>query len=276
MAAEKNIVQLRKRKSSPSSEDHIIVQPSPPISVAADFRDVQKSLYRRVLEIVATVEDHMQHWMIVQTIFEYVLFHFNKLHGGLVVRYARVGPEHADGIHTLHEVAMYGTPPWSATSQGLLYWGSTHLAGWAATRQHMQVWDVCDRSQRMSIDVDEYEQSICAHPVTRAGLLAGVLQLSSTQPGFFSHPLTRQAVHEYALLLALAFRPQEFKPFSCLHLRVMPDLLWQRSQMERWYVERVLKCVRQGGLPREEAEALVRREMELEFEQQGCLRTIPL
>jgi hypothetical protein len=227
---------------------------------------IQKDLYKRVLEMIATADDGTQQWRIIQAIFEYIIFRFDADKKGLVIRYAKIGYDHEDGIHSLYETSMYGTSPWPLTSQHLVYWGRTHLAGWAAELQRMQRWEAHDASQYRPVDVDEHEQSSCAYPLLQADSLAGVLMISSVQPGFFSDPLVCEAVHECALLLTLAFDARDFYPCARLNLVIMPDLRWQRGEMQRVYVKRMLACVRQTGLPRRHAEAIVRREMELEFE----------
>ena len=185
---------------------------------------------------------------------------------GMAIRYAKIGSLHTDGIHTFHEMAMYGTQPWSSTARDLVFWGSTHLSGWAANRHGLHTWDALQLENNLPIDIDLYEKSSCAHPIVHANQLAGVLMLSSTQMGFFSDPLMQKLVHEYALLLTLAFDHEEFQPFECLNLRMMPDLQWQRAQINSMYIPRVLSRAQQYNLIRKEAEAMVRDEMENEFE----------
>jgi hypothetical protein len=233
---------------------------------------IQKDLYKRILEIAATVGDDTRQWRIVQAVFEYMVFRFDAKKKGLAVRYAKVGCEHADGIHSLYETSMYGSSPWPLTSQNLVYWGRTHLAGWAAELQRVQTWDAQDDHQHRPVDIDEYEQSSCAYPMLQAGKLAGVLMISSAQTGFFRDQLILEAVHECALLLSLAFNERDFYSCSSLNLRLMPDLSWQRTEIQRIYVQRMLACVNQTGLPRRHAEAIVKREIELEFEKYAELQ----
>jgi hypothetical protein len=228
---------------------------------------IQKDLYKRVLEIVATVGDDTRQWRIIQAVFDYMFFRLDAEKKGLAIRYARVGHEHVDGIHSLYESSMYGTSPWPLTSQNLVYWGRSHLAGWAAELQRMQIWDALDGHQYRPVDIDEYEQSSCAYPLLQGGSLAGVFMLSSTQPGFFRNQLIQEAVHECALLLTLACNERDFYPCASLNLALLPDLLWQRAEIQRIYVKRMLDCVNETGLPRRHAEAIVRSEIELEFEQ---------
>jgi hypothetical protein len=84
--------------------------------------------------------------------------------------------------------------------------------------------------------------------------------------------LACEAVLEYAQLLSLAFPEEDFYPFSMLNLRPMPDLKWQRAEISRSYVNRVITCVRKLEISRQDAEIHVRAEMEAEFEEIGRIQ----
>ncbi|MDQ6660490.1 MAG: hypothetical protein M3Z24_05940 [Chloroflexota bacterium] len=231
-------------------------------------RDVQKEIYRRVMELVATSSDEEElRWQIPQAIFEYAMLHLDSARQGMAILFAKLMPAHTDGIHSLYEAIMRGNYPWPFTLDSLAYLGSTTLAGTAAIRQRVQTWDNLDEGERLQFEVDEFERSACAYPVMRANRLAGVLVISSPQPAFFADTIAQQAVVEYAQLLALAFRDDEFKPFSMMNLRPMPSLKWQHAEMQRSYVNRIISCARKRELSRKEAEVVVRREMEMEFEE---------
>ncbi|HEV2661266.1 MAG TPA: hypothetical protein VGU68_11735, partial [Ktedonobacteraceae bacterium] len=122
---------------------------------------------------------------------------------------------------------------------------------------------------RLQVEVDDFEASACAVPVTRGNRIAGALIVSSTQPNFFNDPMASQAVLEYAQLLATALSEADFQPHASLNLRPFPDLKSQREQITRSYVGRILTYARKNGTSRTEAELLVRAEMEEEFEQKG-------
>ncbi len=231
-------------------------------------REVQKDIYRRVLELVATtVEADGRYWQITQTIFEYILLHLDSERRGISVTYAKPMPAREDGIHSLYEAEMRGNFPWPFTLESKAYLGSTTLAGTAAQLQQLLTLDDLDSAQRLQFQLDEFEESACAYPVMRFGRLAGTLVISSTQPDFFADPIPRRAVVEYARLLALGLADEDFHSFSELHLSPMPDLKWQRAELNHSYANRVVACARKLGLSRNEAELYVRREMEVEFEE---------
>lgn len=229
--------------------------------------EVQKDIYRRVLELVATiVEDDARLWQISEAIFEYALLHLDPQYQGLAITYAKLMPPHTDGIHSLREAAMRGNYPWPATLDCKAYLGSTTLACTAAMLQQPQTWDHLKQEARLQAVVDENERSACACPVMRAGRLAGVLIISSTQPNFFNDPIAHQTIVEYARLLALALRDADFQPPSLLNFRPMPDLKWQRAEIRRSYVNRIVTTARKYGISRQEVEQRVIQDMELEFE----------
>jgi transcriptional regulator with XRE-family HTH domain len=248
---------------------HAINQTFPGVldSPSRDLPGVHKDVYHRVLALRATtVEDDARRWHIRQTIFENALLHLDSERCGISITYAELMPAREGKIHSLYEVEVHGTNPWPFTPESKVYLGSTTLAGTAAMLQRMQTWDDLENTDRLQVIVDDFERSACAHPVMQAGRIAGVLVISSTQPGFFMNSVARQAVVEYAQLLTLALNESDFQPCSALHLRPMPDLNWQRAEMRRSYVNRVIDCARQYHLALPEAEQYIRREMEEEFE----------
>jgi transcriptional regulator with XRE-family HTH domain len=229
--------------------------------------EVPKDIYRTVLELLTTVDDDVRFWEASRTIFEHALQHLDAEHQGLAITYAKLMPAHPDGIHSLYETVMKGSYPWPADIESRAYLGSTTLAGTAATFQRMQTWDSRDTANRLQVEVDDFEASACAVPVMRGGRIAGVVVVSSTQPAFFSDPLARQAVNEYAQLLAVALPDRDFQRYALLDLRPMPSLKWQRAQITRDFVPRVISCARKYAISRDEAELRVQQEMELGFEE---------
>src|SRR6266487_185610 len=239
-------------------------------TASTGIREVRKDIYRRVLELVATTGEEVTcFWQVSQAIFEYALLHLDAGRLGLAITYAKLMPAHEDGIHTLREAAMRGNPPWPFDIESKAYLGSTTLAGTAVTMQRMLVWNSVGSGDRLQVEVDDHEASACAVPIMRGNRIAGALIVSSTQPTFFNDAMASQAVLEYAQLLATALPETDFQPHARLNLRPLPDLKFQREQITRFYVGRILTYARKHGTSRTEAELLVRSEMEKEFEDLG-------
>ncbi|TMD61715.1 MAG: helix-turn-helix transcriptional regulator [Chloroflexi bacterium] len=242
-------------------------------SLSTGLREVQKDIYRRVMELFTTImDDDARQWQITQAIFEYALQHLDSDRRGLVITFAKLMPAREDGIHSLVETTLRGNDPWPYALENHTYLGSTTMAGTAAILDRFQTWDNFKASERSQVEIDEFERSACAFPVTRGGRIAGVLIVSSTERGFFNNPIACQAVIEYAKLLSLAFPEKDFYPFSLLNLRPMPDLKWQRAEISQSYVQRIMTYARKMGISRQEAEAYVRRDMEAEFEEIGQIQ----
>src|SRR5260370_20811472 len=143
---------------------------------------------------------------------------------------------------------MRGRYPWPFTHESKTYVGMRMLAGTGAMLQRVQRWDELDSNGRLQIMVDVLERSACAQPVMLAGRMAGVLVVSSTQPGFFMDQALCRSVVEYARLLTLALNDRDFYPCSQIHLRPMPDLKWQREELSPKYLGRVVTCASKGKL----------------------------
>ncbi len=234
------------------------------------IREVRKDIYRRVFDLIATTsEDGARYWQVTQAIFEYALLHLDSDRRGLSITYANLMPSHEDGIHSLREATMRGNYPWPFNLESKAYLGSTTLAGTSAMLQRLQTWDNLCSEERLQVDIDEHERSTAACPVMFAGHIAGVLIISSTQTGFFTDPMACQAVSEYAQLLALALHAEDFYPCSLLNLRPMPEVKWQRAEIGRSFVNRIVTYARKHMIARQEAEQQVIIEMEREFEELG-------
>ncbi len=237
---------------------------------SSGIREVRKDIYRRVFDLIATTpEADARYWQVTQAIFEYALLHLDSDRRGLSITYANLMPAHEDGIHSLREAVMRGNYPWPFSLESRAYLGSTTLAGTAAMLQRLQTWDNLGIEERLQVDIDEHERSAAACPVMYAGRISGVLIISSTQTGFFADPTACQAVAEYAQLLALAFHDEDFYPCSLLHLRPMPEVKWQRAEIGRSYINRIIMYARKHMVARQDAEQQVIVEMEREFEELG-------
>jgi|SRR5579859_658421 len=249
---------------------YVINQTFPGILAApsARIREVQKDIYRRILELVATNDDDdVCFWQVSQALFEYALLHLDTERQGLCIIYAKLMPLQKDGvIHSLREFTMRGSAPWVYTNDVRGYLGGTTLAGYAASYQRSQVWSNAEKNGRLPVEVDEFERSACAAPIVRGSSISGVLIVSSTQPTFFNNPSVCEAVVEYAQLLSIGLREKDFQPVSRLSLRPMPPLSVQREHLTHSYASRTVAHIRKYRTSRQEAERHVQQEMESEFE----------
>ncbi len=232
-------------------------------------RGVGKELYCQVLELCALVEDReTRYWQIINAVFEYAQLHLNFENEGLAITYAQLMPPQQDGyIHSLRESVVRGSPPWPLVQEDKIFLGSNTLAGNAAISNYLLTWDDIDAEMRLQVAIDHFERSACAVPVLRFGKMAGILIFSSVNMGFSRDAIACEAVQEYARLLALALREEDFYPLSCLQLRPMPDLNVQRQVVSQRYRARMLEYLRTTTKSREEVDICIAQEFEREFEE---------
>jgi transcriptional regulator with XRE-family HTH domain len=236
-----------------------------------DHCEIQKDIYQRLVNIVASNdEEDLRLWYAIQALFDNILLQFDPDFHGLAVTYAKLSSVRADGnIHSLRESEMRGHAPWPpcmTTARAFL--GSTSLAGRAAMLQRRQVWHG-EPDGRIPVQIDEFERSACATPLIRGRTIAGVLLVSSVHPEFFADIKKCDIIDEYARLLTIAIPPGDFQSIYRLKLHRMPSLEWQQARLHEVYIDDVLKYVTLYNLSRAEAELLVERDLEKEFEEQS-------
>jgi len=233
-------------------------------------RELSKGVYRQVLKAVKEFAiDQGQLRSLVQQLFDHIAQILDPQQRGLALTYATVMPPQADGyIHALREVLTCGSHPWPAHYDDRVFLGRTTLAGNAVMDMRSYTWHDLDE-ERVLVEVDDYERSACACPVTRFGQIGGVLVVSSTVQDLFNEAESCSIVEEAALLLAMTLRESDLYAPSLLRLAPMPSLSWQRKQINSTLVERTSACMRAFGFSLHDAELRVVQEMEREFEEEG-------
>lgn len=236
-------------------------------------REISKEAYQEILEMVTHLEtDEGQVWHVAQCLFDHALLLLDHQQHGLSLTYAAVMPPRADGyIHSLREVVTHGSYPWPSHYDDKVFLGRTTLAGQAAMELRSCTWYTMsdEHSERILVEIDDYEHSACACPVLRFGRISGVLVVSSTNPGLFSRPDTCHIVEEMAQLLATALHDGDLHDPAILRLAPMPKLDWQRRKISTTLVQRMGYYVRKSGLSRHAAEMRVIHELEQEFEEEA-------
>ncbi|MBE3561268.1 MAG: GAF domain-containing protein [Ktedonobacteraceae bacterium] len=240
---------------------------------AAIAEGIPKATYERVVKLIvehADVTGRLR--QVTQALLDCVLLHLDPVLLGMAVTVAQLMPARdgkgEDGyIHSLREIAMRGNAPWPYTTRAKAFLGSTTLAGMVVRLQRTQVWNN-ELTDHQIVTIDEFERSSCVAPLTRGGgLTAGVLIISSSQPHFFDDPHMQVITGQYADLLSIAIPDSAFYPLSLLRLHPMPDLQFQRKVILESFADRVLACAREQELTAQDAEKIVERDMEKEFEE---------
>jgi transcriptional regulator with XRE-family HTH domain len=194
------------------------------------------SFYERVLHTYATVPATLLFESLCNLILLEILDHLDGARGGMAVIVARCMPPSERGkIHSLRECVGRGTAPWRPhLEQQPILLGSESLAGHAVHTSHVITNPHLDDALGLAAGYrDRWEASAVAAPITRAGLIAGSLLVSSTQVAFFQEYHLR-LIQNYAELLALAFEPGAFYETSSIDLWPLPFAAQQRPYIDNF------------------------------------------
>ena len=196
-----------------------------PPELTADF-------FRRILETRTTTFDTQLYWTITRQILEHAIRQLDPERIGVSITVVRCMPPRKDGkVHSLRENIGIGTPPWEGdlTSKAM-FLGSEALAGYVVGSFHYEAVDDLTKDRTFVPAYQaEHEVSSIAWPIQFAGRIAGCLLCSSTLPKFFRSDARQLLIADFARLLALAFAPEEFYPYSMIAIRQMPPLDVQRQ-----------------------------------------------
>lgn len=227
----------------------------------------------QILELRATTTDNLLFWTLCQKVFLHAIRQLDAERIGIALRVVQcMPPSSSDGIiHSLRESMGLGTPPWQRDlEQEGIFLGAESLAGYVvASCRPESVQNLATETIRLPTHRAEYEMSATAVPILYANRVAGCLLVSSTQPNYFLSQARLSLIYDYARLISLAFKPEQFYPPACIKLRIMPPFEVQRTHLTT-FRDRVLTLMRetihnQQPLTRSQAEQLVWRQCEEEL-----------
>lgn len=189
--------------------------------------------FRQVLEARATTPDHRRFWTITHQVLYHALHHLDTAHQGLAIRVVCCMPPSSDGmIHSLRESEGLGSPPWEANlSQTSMFLGAESLAGYVVMYGHAQAIQNLTSESLLPAQRREHEMSVMASPILYANRIAGCLLVSSTQPNAFLSEARQLLIHDYTLLMALAFDEAAFYRLEQIELLPMPPPSVQQRYM---------------------------------------------
>jgi GAF domain-containing protein len=226
-----------------------------------------------VLVARATTEETLLFWVVCRQILQHALRRLDPESLGMAITVAVCMPPAAGKrtIRSLRESMGLGTAPWPGDLEHQsMFLGADSLAGYVVSRCHPQVIDdLREPHTLLPAYQTEYEVSAAAHPILYANRVAGCLLVSSTQPSYFVSPARLALIADYAQLIALAFRPQQFYPLEWIELQVMPPLPVQR-QLFATLQQRITQMLKEAfaasrSLTRDEAEQLAWQQIEEEL-----------
>ncbi|WP_069802832.1 GAF domain-containing protein [Thermogemmatispora onikobensis] len=224
-------------------------------------KEVPPVLYARILEAHATVVESLRSWTIMNLVMQQLIRQLDPQHTGIAASIAQcqrpLPPQQK--ITCLREVFLEKSQALTSIARRGYFLGAESLVGYAVAQcrpvvvQNLQ--EVSDLVIPQALESEA--RSAAAYPLQRAGQVAGSLLIISSQRDYFLHG--RQAlIQNYAYLLSLAFRDDEFYDVKDIELRLMPSESVQNAYMATFNqrVNELLSQAERRGHP------LTRREAE--------------
>jgi transcriptional regulator with XRE-family HTH domain len=215
--------------------------------------EIPFNLVDEILQTRATTPDSLRFWAVSRMVLQHALRHLDPESSGMAITVVLCMPPAKDGkIHSLHERAVYGTPPWNSESEHqLLFLGAESLAGYVvATSRPAAIQNLLDSTNYIPSQQGEHEVSAAGAPFLFAGRIAGCLLFSSTSPDYFDESCFPH-IQTYTNLMTLALDPENFYPPSLIDLRIMPSLQVQQTKVTDYQqrVQQILRESLQTGQP---------------------------
>ena len=147
--------------------------------------------------------------------------------------------------------------------------GAESLAGYVVTTGRFAVIQTHEEGEsRFPAHWVEREQSATAHPIRRAGRIAGCLIFSSAQPHYFL-PSRLALIESYTEFMVIAFEREAFYTFDQIELGLMPAIEEQQpyiTAFSRRVTEKVKETTRKKQpISIMEAEQMVWKQIKTEL-----------
>lgn len=196
---------------------------------------IPSEFYARVLTTYATTSKYRLFWSISNLVLQQALGQLDPNHLGMALTVAQcMPPSQGNKVHSLRERVGQGTSPWPFNlDEEAIFLGAESLAGYAVSQCRPVIIQDPSEQGMFPAHWTAWEQSAAALPIMRLNACAGCLLASSRQPGYFL-PARQRLVQNYAVLLALAFTPEEFYNSHDIDLRPMPFYRTQKTLVSKF------------------------------------------
>ncbi|MBV8822336.1 MAG: GAF domain-containing protein [Ktedonobacteraceae bacterium] len=234
-------------------------------------QEISSIFYSRVLRANSNLPPVLHFWSLCDIILRQAVEQFDPNRIGVAVIVAQcMPPSHGQPVRSLRELVGRGTPPWNRELQAkATFLGAESLAGYAvATGRPQHEQNLTIKQSLRPFQQTQWEQSAAVYPIMHKERTAGTLIISSTQTDYFS-PARLKLGQDFADLLVLAFKPEEFYDLECIKPEIMPSEDVQRSYLAQFQQRVTAVMIRasrqQQPISSIEAEQLVWQEMEEEL-----------
>jgi|SRR5947209_4484723 len=214
----------------------------------APVKSIPVTFYSYVLNLSSTVSPEQRFWSICNAVLHEALSQLDPGHLGLQLSVIQCHtPSYGHSIRCLRERLELGTPPWEEQMEHRTrFLGAESLAGYVVSVNRPQVIANLNEQHELPNHLPEHALSAAAAPILYASRSAGCLLVTSAQPGYFSSPALLELIQEYASLLTLAFRPEDFYDRERIALQVMPSFEVQQSYLST-FRQRIVTLLRKAA-----------------------------
>src|SRR5579863_7218793 len=191
---------------------------------------IPSAFYGRIFHAHAELPDLLRSWTMCDLILQQALQQLDPNRVGMEISVMQcMSPSQEQKVYSLRETLGRGTPPWARElQQRTLFLGAESLAGYAVIMgQSVAIQTHAEGQSRFPARWVEREESAAAHPIRRAGRIAGCLLFSCTQPNYFL-PFRLALIESYTELMVLAFEREAFYEVEQIELGIMPTIAEQQ------------------------------------------------
>lgn len=214
----------------------------------APANSIPVTFYSYVLNLSSTVPLDQRFWSICSTVLHEALGQLDPGRLGLQISIIQCHtPSYGQIIRCLRERLGLGTPPWmEQLEHRTRFLGAESLAGYVVSINRPQVITNINEKHELPGHLPEHALSAVAAPILYASRTAGCLLVASTQPDYFSSPGLLELIQEYASLLTLAFRPEDFYDRERIALQIMPSFEVQQTYLSS-FRQRIITLLKKAA-----------------------------
>jgi GAF domain len=201
------------------------IQEEAPEQISSDF-------FAQVLQARATIIESLRFYHLCDMVLRQALTQLDSNRLGMSITLVQCMPPSENGkIRSLRERMGRGTLPWTPDLEQLsIFLGMESLAGYVVQYRRPATVEDLSKDHFLPAYQTEFEVSAAAYPITLEGRVAGCLQASSTQVGYFSQQRLA-LLGTFCDIISLAFDREDFYPPSIVQLRLMPPQEEQRPYL---------------------------------------------
>ena len=207
------------------------------------------ALYNKVLHFLCTMPEERRFWSICAAILHDACKRLDPNRIGLQLSVVQcMAPANGNTVRYLRERVALGTPPWSEQleQRGELF-GAQSLVGYVTATDCQVITSNVNKEHWLPNHLPEYAMSAVASSIMYVDRVAGCLLAVSSELDFFYQSALLDLIQNYAQLLTLAFRPEDFYKREHIDLQILPSLQTQQSYIST-LPQRILALLKKAVL----------------------------